>query len=214
MSAGASEYGERASLDWKWRQPARSTRKPMNERSAYTAMRWYALQVRPRHEKLTSSLLREKGYDEFLPLYTERRRWSDRIAAVELPLFPGYLFCRLDLHDRRAPVVTTPGVIQFVGLGRTPVPLEDAEIGAVNRAVASGLAAEPCRYTAAGDPVEITSGPLAGTQGVYVEMKKKHKLVLSVTLLQRSVAVEVDSADVMPLRRRPPEVPRVCTQTL
>jgi transcription antitermination factor NusG len=161
--------------------------------------RWYALHVKPRYEKITSTLLRNKGYEEFLPLRHERRRWSDRIAEVDFPLFPGYVFCRVDLRDRRAPIVTTPGVLKIVGLGPTPTPVHDAEIAAVEAIVNSKLPAEPWPYIAAGQSVRIEQGPLAGIEGVFLETRKQHRLVVSVTLLQRSVAVEIDTAWVSPL---------------
>jgi transcription antitermination factor NusG len=128
-----------------------------------TATRWYALQVRQRYEKITSTVLRNKGYREFLPLYHARRRWSDRMAEIDLPLFPGYVFCQFDIHEHHAPVVTTPGVIQLVGIGRTPLPIEESEMAAIRAIIASGLPAEPWPYLAAGNAVRIEHGSLAGT---------------------------------------------------
>lgn len=161
--------------------------------------RWYALQVRQRHEKTTAAILRIKGYDPFLPLYRARHRWADRIAELELPLFPGYVFCRFDLRDRRIPILTTPGVIQVIGAGGIPSPVNDDEIAAVRLIVRSGLPAEPWPYLPSGAPVRIAAGALAGLEGIFLEAKKRHRLVVSVTLLQRSVAVELDSSCVIPL---------------
>ena len=99
-----------------------------------TAGRWFALRVKSRCEKLVALMAQNRGYEEFLPLYRFRRRWSDRWNETEFPLFPGYVFCRLDLQHR-LPLLTIPGVLHFVGIGKTPVPLEDEEIAAIQAAV-------------------------------------------------------------------------------
>lgn len=165
--------------------------------------RWYALHVAHKHETFVSTVLRNKGYREFLPVYRSRRRWSDRIAELDLPLFPGYVFCRFDAHDRRVPIVTTPGVIQIVGFGRTPVPIEDAEIAAIQAIVASGIPAEPWPYVQAGQRVQVRYGALEGVEGLVVESRSRHRLVVSISLLQRSVMVEIDSAWVAPAAPSP-----------
>lgn len=162
--------------------------------------RWYALHVRHRYESITSEVLRNKGFQEFLPLHRVRRRWSDRIAEIELPLFPGYVFCHFDINDRRVPIMTTPGVLHIVGIGRTPAPIDENELAAVRTVIESGVTAEPCKYLPAGSVVRIEAGALAGLEGTIVEFKKKHRIVISVSLLQRSVAVEIDPALITPLR--------------
>ena len=163
---------------------------------------WFALQVRARHEVGVADHLDGKGYEWFLPLYKLRRRWSDRIKEVEAPLFPGYLFCRLNPQDR-LPILKTPGVIQIVGYNRTPIPVDEQELRAIQRMVASGIPNQPWPFLGAGDRVRIESGPFTGLEGILVEFKGNHRLVLSVTLLQRSVAVEIDSACVTSLRSTP-----------
>lgn len=155
---------------------------------------WYALQIRAGQEKSVSAGLRGKGHEEFLPLYQTFRHWSDRVKQIEVPLFPGYLFCRFDPLDRLVPVVTTPGVIRIVSFGRTPIPVAEAEIEAVHRVVHSGLAAEPWPFLSSGCRVAIERGPLAGLEGILTRLAGGHRLVVSVNLLQRSVAVQVDSA--------------------
>jgi len=142
----------------------------------------------------------------FLPLYKCRKRWSDRVKEVEAPLFPGYLFCRLNPQDR-LPILKTPGVIQVVGINRTPTAVDEHEIQAIQAMVASGIPNQPWPFLATGDRVRIESGPLSGLEGILIEFKGNHRLVLSVTLLQRSVAVEIDSAFVSSMRS--PSVPRV-----
>jgi transcription antitermination factor NusG len=160
---------------------------------------WYAVYVKTRYEKLTAKLLEHKGYEYFLPMYRVRRRWSDRIKEVDYPLFPGYLFCRLD-PKRMLPVLSTAGVVQVVGAGSAPVPIEPAEMDAVQRLVACGTALGPWPYVTVGELVTVHRGPLAGVEGIVVAEKKMLRLVVSITLLQRSVVVEVDRQDVSPLR--------------
>lgn len=154
---------------------------------------WFALQVRTRHELGVAEYLRGRGYQPFLPLSRSRRAWSDRIKVVEAPLFPGYLFCRVNIQDR-LPVLSAPGVIRIVGYNRSPIPVDEAEINAIHAIVSSGLPNEPWPFVRVGEPVQIESGPLQGLRGILLGVRGAHRLVLSVTLLQRSVAVEVDSA--------------------
>jgi transcription antitermination factor NusG len=160
---------------------------------------WFALQVRTRHEIGVASHLDSIGFEWFLPLYKCRKRWSDRIKESEVPLFPGYLFCRLNLQDR-LPILKTPGVLQIVGFNRQAVPVDEVEISALQRLVASGVPNHPWPYLEVGEMVRIESGPLRGLEGKVVEFRGNHRLVLSVKLLQRSVAVEMDSAFVEAVR--------------
>jgi transcription antitermination factor NusG len=161
---------------------------------------WYALQVWVRKEGSVAAQLEGQGFECFLPKYKSVRQWSDRKKELEQPLFPGYLFCRLDYTQRR-PVVTTPGVLQIVGNGRTAVPVEDFEIKALQTAVASGAAAQPWPYLEVGERVRVQCGKLSGLEGILVNFKGNHRVILSVTLLQRSVALEVDLAWVSSLEQ-------------
>jgi transcription antitermination factor NusG len=164
---------------------------------------WFALQVRARHEIGVAEYLKGKGYEWFLPLYKSKKRWSDRIKEVESPLFPGYLFCRLNPQNR-LPILKTPGVTQIVGYNHVPIPVDEAEIHAIRTLVASGIPNQPCPFLEVGNRVRIESGALRGLEGVLMELKGKRRLVLSITLLQRSVAVEVDSevVSVLPANQR------------
>jgi transcription antitermination factor NusG len=153
---------------------------------------WFALRVKSRSEKLVALIARNKGFQEFLPLHQCRRRWSDRFKSVELPLFPGYVFCRLN-PERRLPILTIPGVLHFVGLGRIPVPIDDAEIAAIEIAVRSGLQIEQWPFLNVGQRVRVEFGPLAGVEGILVEVRKQRRIVVSVSLLQRSVGVEIEA---------------------
>ena len=160
--------------------------------------RWFALRVKPRHEKCVASVLRNKGYTCFLPLYKRSRGRPYSYRYFALPLFPGYLFCRFNA-DLRLPILMTPSVIQVVGSGKTPVPIEDHEIDAVSTIVASGLAAEPWSYLRTGQTVTLAAGPLRGVAGVLLDFRPRARLVVSIELLQRSVAVEIDREWVSPL---------------
>lgn len=168
---------------------------------------WFALRVKPRSEMAVSRAIREKGYQEFLPCYRVRRRWSDRIKSVEVPLFPSYVFCRLN-PQRRLALLTIPGALQFAGIGRTPAPIDTEEIVAIQRAVESGLTTEPWPYLTSGQKVRLDRGPLAGLKGICLTDSEPGRLVVSVTLLQRSVAVSVDPSWAAPLGPRLPLFPR------
>jgi transcription antitermination factor NusG len=162
---------------------------------------WFALHVRSRCEKVVAASLRSKGYEEFLPLYRSRNRWSDRVKDVDLPLFPGYVFCRLR-PATRLPVLTTPGVVSIIGSGKIPQPVEPEELVAIQSLVKSGLPAVPWPFLKAGEHVRIEHGALEGVEGILTAVKKEFRVVLSVTLLQRSVAVEIDRSFIRPILPR------------
>jgi transcriptional antiterminator RfaH len=154
---------------------------------------WYALQVWVRKEAVVATQLQGQGFECFLPKYKSVRQWSDRRKELEQPLFPGYLFCRFNYTERR-PIVLTPGVLQVVGNGRAGLPVEDQEIEAIQLAVSSGIAAQPWPYLEVGERVRVHTGKLTGLEGILVNFKGNHRVILSVTLLQRSVALEIDLA--------------------
>lgn len=159
---------------------------------------WFALHVRSNCERTVSTILRSKGYQEFLPTYRCKRRWSDRVKEEDLPLFPGYLFCRLD-QDDRLPVLSTSGVVGIVGIGKTPIPVEAPELETIWRVTHSDLVVNPWPHLEIGELVVFDSGPLSGLEGILLECKGQRRLVVSVTLLQRSVAVEIDGEHVRPV---------------
>jgi transcription antitermination factor NusG len=154
-------------------------------------LRWYALQVHARKEQLVASQLENQSLECFLPSYKSLRKWSDRTKEIQQALFPGYVFCRFD-YENRQPVVMTTGVTQVVGNGKSAIPIADAEIEALQVAVGSGIATQPWPYLRTGEFVRINYGHLAGLQGILVNFKGNHRVVLSVTLLQRSLALEVE----------------------
>jgi transcription antitermination factor NusG len=139
--------------------------------------KWFAVRVKPQAERTVSAMARYKGIDEFLPLYKARRRWSDRFKWIELPLFPGYVFCRLE-GESRLPILTIPGVLHFVGVGKTPVPIDDAEIAAIQASTQSGLVAEPWPFLNVGERVRIQEGPLSGVEGIMLEVKNNQRVIV------------------------------------
>ena len=152
---------------------------------------WFAILARSGREKYATMLLENGGFECFLPISKSTRKWSDRMKDIDVPLFPGYLFCRMNPNDR-LPVLTTPGVIQIAGIGKMPIPVEEHEILAVRQIEKSGLAAMPWPYLRVGNTAKIEEGPLRGVTGIVVKIKSALKLVLSIELLQRSIAVEID----------------------
>ena len=163
---------------------------------------WYALHVRTRFEKVVARNLQGKGYEEFLPLYRRVNRWSDRVKEIELPLFPGYVFCRFNPHDR-LPILTVPGVNAVVGIGKNLMAVDESELDAVRAVLKSEAYCEPWPYLEVGQRVQVEYGPLAGTQGIVTLVKNTYRLVISVNMLQRSVAVEIDRDCLKRLGERP-----------
>ncbi len=161
---------------------------------------WFALNVRPRHEKTVAMCLDGKGFDQYVPLYRSRRQWSDRMKTVDLPLFGGYVFSRFDsLH--RLPVLTIPGVLSVVSFGRGPEPVNAGELESIRRIVESGVPAEPWPFLEVGQRVRVERGPLAGIEGILLQMRSQSRIVVSLSLLQRSVAAEVGRDCISPILR-------------
>jgi transcription antitermination factor NusG len=162
---------------------------------------WYAVRVRPRAEKVVAAALRSKQYEEYLPLYRKRSQWSDRVKQVDLPLFPGYVFCRANLSGR-PPLVTTPSVIGILTFAGAPAIISEQEIDAIKAVLRSGLATEPFPFLNEGDRARIVRGPLSGVEGILVRVKSEWRIVLSVEVLCRSVAVEIDRDWAIPVGSR------------
>jgi len=152
---------------------------------------WYGVRTKPNHESVAAAALEGKGYEQYLPVYRRRRRWSDRIVDSNQPQFPGYVFCRFDA-TRRLPILTTPGVISIVGFGKGPTPIPESEIEAVQLVLRSGLAVEPCPFLHEGQRIRVNQGSLEGLEGLLLKKKSEWRMVVSITMLQRSVSVEID----------------------
>ena len=162
-------------------------------------MNWYAIAVKPQAERAVQAALAHKSYETYFPLVLSERRWSDRIKRTESALIPGYIFCRFDSAER-LPIMTTPGVREIVGFGRQAAPVSESELLALRQVIESGLKVENCDFLRRGDRVEVTEGPMRGLQGLLMEVKgsvrEQCRVVVSVNLLQRSVAVEIDRSRV------------------
>ena len=154
---------------------------------------WYALHTRHQQESSVGASLSQKGFETFLPLYTSTHRWTDRTKQISLPLFPCYVFVRGNFVGQELPILATPGVYAFVRHAGRATVIPDAEIGCLKRIVESSLRFEPHPFLKYGDRVRIKSGPLTGLEGVLHRRKNLYRVVLSVELLQKSVAVEVDA---------------------
>lgn len=159
---------------------------------------WYALRVKSQRENTVACHLHARGFESFLPLYKCRRHWSDRFKEIELPFFPGYVFCRFNPLNRLS-VLSIPGVIHVVGVGRTPVAVDETEMSALQAAFRSGLPSRPWPFLQVGHRVRIEYGPLRGVEGILLGFRGQQRLVLSISLLQRSVDVQIDEAWIQPL---------------
>ena len=162
-----------------------------------TGSLWYALRVRTKCEKVVEGGLNQRAILNFLPLYKKTAQWSDRVKTSLVPLFPGYIFAKLDRRQLHG-VVTVPDFMYIVGLGSIPEPLDELEIIAVKRLVAQGAGVGPWPFCTAGQVVEVFRGPLAGLRGIYLRAKSETRLVVSLPLLQRSVSTEIESYNVRP----------------
>lgn len=163
----------------------------------WAGARWYAVRVRANAEKTVTRGLALREIDSFLPVYTVRRLWSDRIKLLERPLFAGYVFCRMTL-ERQFEVRKLTGVVDFVGAGNRPLPISDVEIASIEKMIRSGAPLEPWPYLCGGEPVRLLAGPLAGLDGTFVADRGGCRVVVSVGLLQRSVAAIIDREWVEP----------------
>ncbi len=164
----------------------------------YLELHWYAAYTCANHEKSVARQLAERGFEHFLPLYRSMRRWSDRRVQLDLPLFPGYVFVRLALHERLR-VVDIPSVVHLVGFNGLPAALPDEEMEILRSALLQSLRAEPHPFLTVGRRIRINRGPLAGLTGVLKRQKNRFWVVVSIDLVQRSMVVNVEAADVMPL---------------
>jgi transcription antitermination factor NusG len=156
---------------------------------------WYALHTRYQHEKAIADVLAVKGIRVLLPSYETIHRWKDRNKRVSLPLFPGYLFCSDAIH-RRLQIISTPGVCSILCVAGVPAPIPREEIESIRKAVENPSRVEPHPFLTQGDLVRVTSGSLKGVEGFLIRKKDLFRLVVSVRILGRSAAVEIDASAV------------------
>ena len=163
--------------------------------AGFAEPRWYAAYTCSRHEKHVAMQLGQKQIQHFLPLYLETHRWKDRRKAVQVALFPGYVFVRSSLENR-LPILTVNGIVRLVGFGGRPAPLADEDIDSLRRGTTAGVRIEPHPYLTAGRRVRIVRGPLAGTTGILQRRKEGLRVIVSIDMIMRSVAAEVDEDDI------------------
>jgi transcription antitermination factor NusG len=164
----------------------------------YLQPHWYAAYTCANHEKRAAEQFVNRGIEHFLPLYESLRRWKDRKMRLTLPLFPGYVFVRMLLRDRLQ-VLQTPSVARLVGFNGTPTPLPEDDINRIREFLNRGYRAEPHPYLRIGRRVRVSSGPLLGLEGIIVRRKSGDRFVISLDLIQRSLAVEVSALDLQPI---------------
>jgi transcription antitermination factor NusG len=164
------------------------------EVQAFVEPRWYAAYTRANHERRVVDQLAERGVENFLPQYESVHKWKDRRVRVQMPLFPGYVFVHLALRNRLK-VLQVPGVAYLVGFAGSPVAVPEEELARIRGCLGRGMRAEPHPYLTAGRRVRVRSGPLEGMDGIVVRRKNGNRLVISLELIQRAMAVELDGAD-------------------
>jgi transcription antitermination factor NusG len=167
----------------------------------YYEPRWYAAYTSANHEKRVAEQLEARAVEHCLPVYTSMRRWKDRRVTLQLPLFAGYVFVRMALRNRLQ-VLQVPGVARLVGFGGTPTPLPQDEIDALRAGLATGVRGEPHPYLNVGRRVRVKEGPFAGLEGILLRWKGNWRVVLSLDLIQRSVAVDVDASALEPVEAK------------
>lgn len=156
--------------------------------------RWYAAYTRANHEKRVAGQLAGREVEHFLPEYESVRRWKDRRVRLQMPLFPGYVFVRIELRDRLR-VLQVPGVARLVGFHGSPTAMPEEDMNRIREFLGQGLRAEPHPYLRAGRRVRVVRGPLTGLEGIVAGRKNGSRLVLSFEVIQRSMAVEMDEGD-------------------
>lgn len=164
----------------------------------YAEAHWYAVYTCANHEKRIAAQFNERSIENFLPLYESVRRWKDRRMRIEVPLFPGYIFVRHSLRDRLK-ILQVPGVVRLVGFNSVATQLPDDDIETLRNGLKRSFPAEPHPYLTAGRRVRIVRGPFEGLTGILVRRKSRLRLVISIELIMRSVAMDVDATDVAPI---------------
>ena len=160
--------------------------------------KWYAAYTWSHHEKSVARQLDERRIESFVPLYRSVRRWKDRRKELQLALFPSYVFVRIDMKQRVS-VLQVPGVVSFVSFGGLPAPLPDCAMENLRNGLNQQACAQPHPYMAAGRRVQIVNGPFCGIEGILVRRKEKLRVILSIALIKRAVAIEVDESDIAPI---------------
>jgi transcription antitermination factor NusG len=179
-------------------QSSESTAYPLQTEIAVVQPHWYAVYTTAHHEKRVAAELHARTIEHFLPLYSSVRRWKDRRVQLELPLFPGYVFVRLALRDRLQ-VLQIPSVVRLVGFGGLLTALPDDQVEKLRSGLNGRLNALPHPFLSVGRKVRIAYGPLVGLEGILLRRKGRCRFVVSLELIQRSITVNVEASDVVPV---------------
>ena len=166
-----------------------------NTSAVQTSKAWFAVRVREKFRPFAEELFTAQGIEFFSPMITEMRQWSDRRKPVLVPLFAGYVFCRFDPSFQLA-ILRTLGVIDIVRSGSKLCEVDPRELQAVEQALQSKQPIEPIASLVTGQRVRVSSGPLKHVEGVLMECRSQYKLVLGVTMMNRSIAVQVERSQV------------------
>ena len=170
----------------------------LDRHMAYWEPRWYAAYTRANHERKAHEQFQARSIHSFLPTYSSVRCWKDRRMCLQMPLFPGYVFVRIPLRERLR-VLEVPSVARLVGFNGVPVALNEEEVECLRRVLAQGALARPHPYLTVGRRVRVIGGPLQGAEGTLVKRKGNCRVILSISLIERSVIAEVSEADLEPV---------------
>lgn len=157
-----------------------------------TSISWYAVTTQPRHEKSVAQYLKMKSIEHFLPVVSSESRWKDRCVLIERPIFPGYIFTRIDQKDRHH-VFSIPSVVRMLSFGGAPAVIDDSEIEAVRLCLTKGTRPEPISFPEAGEFVRVKSGAMQGLEGVVIRQKNQCRIVVSISLIHQSISTEIDA---------------------
>jgi transcription antitermination factor NusG len=161
---------------------------------------WFALTVKPQHERAATQQLTAHSLEAYLPVYRSERRWSDRVKTIELPLLPRYVFSRFPIQDRLR-VMGLPSISSIVSFGGVPSPISQREIEMLKLLTGQDCPVMPWPFLRMGHRVRVRQGPLVGLEGVLVREKGAYRVVVKIEMLHRAVAVELERDLLQPLMR-------------
>jgi len=162
---------------------------------------WIVVRSKPRSEKIAYAQLKEKGIEAYLPLLKERRKWSDRKKWVEFPLFPSYLFAKIEIKNSIF-VLQTNGVSSLVKFGEVIAIVQDEVVNAIKLAIDGGYQLTPAEYFIAGNAVEVIEGPMRGVKGIVAQLKGKDRLVIKIDAIQQALSIDIDTRFIKNIKRK------------
>ncbi|MGY8780929.1 MAG: UpxY family transcription antiterminator [Fidelibacterota bacterium] len=152
---------------------------------------WIVVRSKPRSEKVALQQLEKKGIEAYLPLLRQKRKWSDRMKWVELPLLSSYLFARIELKNS-IDILETHGISTIVSFNGSIAIVKDEVVKSISLALEGGYELETTEYFSIGDKVEVFEGPMKGSKGIVLQLKGEDRLVIKVDALQQAIAVHID----------------------